>query len=310
MTLVKEKNSTKKINLVSVSTLKHNNIIDMIGDEVSYENLTLSVETYGIMEPIFITENRLIISGNRRVQVAKDLLIDKVPAIIVEDTITPLEIEKLKIDFLITNRNVSHLDIIQIYYHQNSVFEKYDEPYTKYMAKLQDCVQRNIQLKVKAGKTFTTLPSELKKIFQDMDRVKKLPLKTFKVLSELKEKNFDRCVKEILEVENLEHSKLASIIEYYKKMMKSENRSEDIDKDLKQSKEDKEATLGELNSSSDSDSKLVATIKKVIHYDIHKSFNLDIKEDESKYIEDIKSKLHIDFTEEIELIKSLLKEAK
>jgi len=301
---------TQKINLVSVETLKFNNIIDMIGDEVSYENLTLSVETYGIMEPIFITENRLIISGNRRVQVAKDLLIDKVPAIIVEDTITPLEIEKLKIDFLITNRNVSHLDIIQIFHYQNGVFEKYDEPYSEYMAKLQECTQRNIQVKIKAGKTLSTLPSELKKIFQDMDHVKKVPMKTFKVLSELQEKDLNRCVKEILEVENLEHSKLASIIDYYQKMMNSKKRTQDIDKDLKQSKEDKEATLGELNSSSDSDSKLVATIKKVIHYDIHKSFNLDIKEDESKYIEDIKSKLHIDFTEEIELIKYLLKEAK
>jgi hypothetical protein len=143
-----------------------------------------------------------------------------------------------------------------------------------------------------------------------MDRVKKVPMKTFKVLSELQEKDLNRCVKEILEVENLEHSKLASIIDYYQKMMNSKKRTQDIDKDLKQSKEDKEAALGELNSSSDSDSKLVATIKKVIHYDIHKSFNLDIKEDESKYIEDIKSKLHIDFTEEIDYIKSLLKESK
>jgi hypothetical protein len=56
MTLVKEKNSTKKINLVSVSTLKHNNIIDITGDEVSYENLTLSIEDRGFYEPIFITK--------------------------------------------------------------------------------------------------------------------------------------------------------------------------------------------------------------------------------------------------------------
>ena len=310
MALVKEKNSTQKINLVSVSTLKHNNIIDMIGDEISYENLTHSIEVYGVMEPIFITKNRLVISGNRRVQVARDLLIDKVPAIIVEDTITPLEIEKLKIDFLITHRNMSHLDIIKIYYYQNSIFEKYDEPYSEYMAKLQECTQRSIQLKIKAGKTLSTLPSELKKVFQDLDRVKKVPMKTFKVLSELEEKDLNRCVKEILEVENLEHSKLASIIDSYKKMMNAENRSKDIDEDLEQSKKDKEDLLNELNSSNDSDSKIISDIKKVIHYDIHKSFNLDIKEDESKYIEDIKLKLHIDFKEEIELIKSLLKESK
>ena len=301
---------TQKIISVSVSTLKHNNIIDMIGDEVSYENLTLSIETNGIMEPIFITENRLIISGNRRVQVARDLLIDKVPAIIVEDTITPLEIEKLKIDFLITHRNMSHLDIIQIYYYQNSIFEKYDEPYSEYMAKLQECTQRSIQLKIKAGKTLSTLPSELKKVFQDLDRVKKVPMKTFKVLSELEEKDLNRCVKEILEIKNLEHSKLASIIDSYKKMMNAENRSKDIDEALEQSKKDKEGLLNELNSSNDSDSKIISDIKKVIHYDIHKSFNLDITEDESKYIEDIKLKLHVDFKEEIELIKSLLKESK
>jgi len=310
MALVKEKNSTQKIISVSVSTLKHNNIIDMIGDEISYENLTHSIETYGIMEPIFITENRLVISGNRRAQVAKDLIIDKIPAIIVKNTITPLEIEKLKIDFLLTHRNVSHLDIIQIYYHQNTIFEKYDEPYSEYMAKLQECTQRNIQLKIKAGKTLSTLPSELKKIFQDLDRVIKVPMKTFKVLSELQEKDLNRCIKEVLEVENLEHSKLASIIDYYKKMMSAKNRSEDIDEDLQQSKEDTEAVLDELNSSSDSDSKIIGDIKKVFQYEIKKSFNLDIKTSESKVIEDIKSKLHIDFKEEIELIKSLLEESK
>jgi len=301
---------TQKIISVSVSTLKYCNIIDVTGDEISYENLTLSIEDRGILEPIFITKDRVVISGNRRIQVAKDLLIDKVPAIIVEDTMTPLEIEKLKIDFLITHRNMSHLDIIQIYHHQNSVFEKYDEPYTEYMAKLQDCVQRNIQIKVRAGKTFATLPSELKKIFQDMDRVKKLPLKTFKVLSELQEKDLNRCVKEILEVENLEHSKLASIIYNYDKMKNSKNRAVDIDEDLKHSKEDKENLLGELNSSKDSTSKIVGDIKKVFQYEIKTRFNFDIKENDFEGIEDIKSKLHIDFTDEIELIKYLLKETK
>jgi len=301
---------TQKINLVSVSTLKYNNIIDVTGDEISYENLTLSVEDRGFYEPIFITKNRLIISGNRRVQVARDLLIDKIPAIIVEETMTPLEIEKLKIDLLITHRNISHLDIIQIFHYQSTIFEKYDEPYSEYMAKLQECTQRSIQLKIKAGKTLSTLPSELKKIFQDMDRVKKVPMKTFKILSELQEKDLNRCVKEILEVENLEQSKLASIIDYYQKMMNSKKRTQDIDKDLKQSKEDKEVVLGELNSSSDSDSKIIVDIKKVFQYEIKKSFSLDIETSESEVIEDIKSKLHIDFTEEIELIKSLLEESK
>lgn len=303
-------NKTQKINSVSVSTLKHNNIIDMTGDEISYETLTHSIGIYGVMEPIFITKDKLVISGNRRVQVSKDLLLDKIPAIIVEETITPIEIEKLKIDFLLTHRNMSHLDIIQIYHHQNSVFEKYNEPYTEYMSKLQDCTQRNIQLKVRAGKTLSTLPSELKKIFQDLDRVKKVPMKTFKVLSELKESNLNSCVKEILDVKNLEHSKLASIINHYKEMFNQTERESEIDKNLQQSKKDKEDTLNELNSSKDSNLKIVGDIKKVFRYEIKQSFNLDIKTSESEVIEDIKSKLHIDFTEEIELIKSHLEETK
>lgn len=302
--------STQKIISVSVSTLKQNYIIDMTGDEISYENLTNSIEVYGVMEPIFITKNKLVISGNRRVQVSKDLLLDKIPAIIVEETITPIEIEKLKIDFLLTHRNMSHLDIVQVYYYQNSVFEKYNEPYTEYMSKLQDCTQRNIQLKVRAGKTHSTLPNELKKIFQDMDRVKKVPMKTFKVMSELEEANLNNCVKEILEVKNLEHSKLASIINHYKEMFNQEKRKTDIDESLQQSKEDKEGILNELNSSKDSNLSIVGDIKKVFHYEIKKSFNLDIQTSEPEVIENIKSKLHIDFVEEIKLIKSLLEETK
>lgn len=302
--------ATQKIISVSVSTLKHNNIIDMTGDEISYENLTHSIEVYGVMEPIFITKDKLVISGNRRVQVSKDLLLEKIPAIIVEKTITPIEIEKLKIDFLLTHRNMSHLDIIQIYYYQSSVFAKYNEPYTEYMSKLQDCTQRNVQLKVRAGKTLSTLPIELKKIFQDMDRVKKVPMKTFKVMSELEETNLNNCVKEILAIKNLEYSKLASIVNHYQVMFNQKKRKKDIDEKLQQSKEDKEDSLNELNSSKDSDSRFVGDIKKVFQYEIKKSFNLDIQESESEVIENIKSTLNIDFTEEIELIKFLLEETK
>ena len=305
-----------KIIEMSVATLNMLNVIDVEGDNISFENLTESISTYGVKEPIFVDSKNNVISGCRRVLVSQDLLIETIPAIVIADNTTEIEIEKLKIDFLLTNRNISYLDIIKIYYHQHSVFEKYNEPYTAYMAKLKDCTQRDIQSKVKAGRTYSTLPDKVKKIIQSLDSTKKVPLKTFKVMSKIEKGDLNNFVKEVLESQDITHKQLASITSQYEEQFNRKERSHDTNKWIKESKAKKEETLSndtsplnELHSSAnnvDNNSVIVMNIKKVFQYDIKKYFNQSIDTTEERDVKVIQSNLNLNFKEEIELISSLL----
>lgn len=305
-----------KIIEISVSTLNMLNVIDVEGDNISFENLTESIITFGVKEPIFIDSKNNVISGCRRVLVSQDLLLETIPAIVIDDNTTEIEIEKLKIDFLLTNRNISYLDIIQIYYHQHSVFEKYNEPYTSYMAKLKGCTQRDIQAKVKMGRTYSTLSDKVKKIIQSLDSIEKVPLKTFKVMSKIEKGDLDNFVKEVLESQDITHKQLTSIASQYEEQFNRKERSHDTNKGIKESKAKKEETLSndtiplnELHSSAnnvDSNSVIVMNIKKVFQYNIKKYFNQAIDITEERDVKVIQSNLNLDFKEEIELISSLL----
>lgn len=309
-----------KIIEMSVATLNMLNVIDVEGDNISYENLTESIDTYGVMEPIFVDSKNNVISGCRRVLVSQDLLLETIPAIVVADNTTEIEIEKLKIDFLLTNRNISYLDIIKIYYHQHSVFEKYNEPYTIYMAKLRGCTQRDIQFKVKAGKAYSTLPDKVKKIIQSLDSTKKVPLKTFKVISVLEKVDLDNFVKEVLESNGITHKQLVSITSQYDEMFNRKERKKDINKGIKDSKTKKEKTLSngeiplnEVHSSANNvegNTVIVMNVKKVFQYEIKKYFNQNIDIAEERDVKVIQSNINIklDFKEEIELISSFLQE--
>ncbi|OHD95393.1 MAG: hypothetical protein A2019_04405 [Sulfurimonas sp. GWF2_37_8] len=313
-----------KIIQASVSALKFNNIIDIVGDLISFENLTESIKNYSVQTPIYIDDDNNVISGNRRALISKNLEIKTIPAFVVDSNKTPLEIEKLRIEFLLTNRNMSHLDIIQIYYYQHAVFEKYDEPYTEYMSKIQNCTQRAIQLKLKAGKIYSTLSDEVKSIFQKLDSAKKIPFTTFIVMSKLEEIDLANFIKEVIETENIEHKHLVSITKQYEEMLARQNRNKTINEDSKKSKESKETkeetvlseiSVNELNSSEDAEIKdddepnILVDMKRVFKYEIKKYFNVAIETDEEEDVEKIQSKLHIDFKEELELIKSLLEGA-
>jgi len=309
-----------KIIEMSVATLNMLNVIDEEGDNLSFENLTESISTYGVMEPIFVDSKNNVISGCRRVLVARDLLLDTIPAIVIADNTTEVEIEKLRIDFLLTNRNISHLDIIKIYYHQNSVFEKYNEPYTEYMAKLKDCTQRDIQSKVKAGRTYSTLPYKVKNIIQSLDSMKKVPLKTFKVMSTLEKVDLDDFIKEVLEFQDITHTQLVSVTKKYDEMLNEKRRNKDINKGAQDSKTKKEETLSngetplnEVYSSAnnvDGNTAIVMNVKKVFQYEIKKYFNQTIDIDEERDVKVIQSNLNLninlDFKEEIDLISSFL----
>lgn len=316
-----QKMKNNKIIQASVSALKFNNIIDIVGDFISYDDLTESIRKIGVKIPIIIDNDGNVISGSRRVLVSRNLQLETIPAIVIDEEMTPLEIEKLKIALLLTNRNLSHLDTIQIYFYQNQVFEKHNEPYTEYMSKIKNCTQRDVQSKVKAGKTHSTLSDEVKSIFQKLDSTKKVTFKTFKVMSELNEVDLNSFIKEVIETENIEHNHLASITKQYEEMLKRKNRNKKINEDSQKSKESKEetvlpeTTVNELNSSEDEDIQddyepnILVDMKRVFKYEIKKYFHLAIETNEEEDIEKIQSKLHIDFKEELELIKSLLEGA-
>jgi len=301
---------------VEVETLKIKGFIDIKGDTISYENLSESIKTYDIQVPIFIDSDNTIISGNRRIHIAKKLGIENVAAYVVDKDTSEIEIEKLKIDFSLTQRNMSYLDNVQIYCHQQSVFEKYNEPYTEYMSKLMNCTQRAIQLKVQIGKAYKGAPEELKDILQTLDREKKITLKTLKLFTSLKEKDLENFYNDILDIEDIIHKDIVSITAQYTEMVNRKNRNKKINEALQKSKDSKEdkltsEELNEINSvgntSEGNDSRTLIDIKKVFQYEIKKHFKVEIDSDEERDVKVIKSQIDINFREEIELITSLLK---
>lgn len=325
---------THKIISVSVSTLKYNTIIDITGDKISYENLTESIKRNGVLEPIFIDTNNVVVSGNRRVFISKELGLKTIPSIIVDKNLSKFEIEKLRADFLITNRNLSYIDICKIYTYQSSIFEKHNQSYTEYMGDKMKCSRRDIQLKIKIGKMYSTLPSQIKSIFENIDSNKKIPLKTLKVMSQLNDIDLKNFNKDILKHKDMEHKTIVSITKKYLEMLNNKARKEKIGKVLEEnfpSEKESESSLTEVISENDdeqensliedslyknelnsslSPSDTIQTIKQVLRYEIKKSFHLQIEPSEEKTLKTLQSKFQIDFKEEIELIKSLLKGGK
>jgi len=355
---IKNVNGIEVVN-VGVSSLNQINVIDTKGDLISFENLTESIRNNGVLEPIFIDTKNNIISGNRRVAIAKDLGLKTIPAIVVDEKLSEFEIDNLRIDFLTTNRNLSYIDISKVYYYQKMVFEKHNQSYSDYMAEKLECSSRAIEFKIRAGKMYSQLPIEIQSIFQTIDSTKKVPLKTLKVMSKLDEVKLKNFNKDILGVEDIVYEDVVSITKEYDEMLISIARQKKIDKEVEEAKKEtlppktepddepltelsSETDLeenssnetepqNELSSKADSEkeslkkdetpiepilfidaivqdnSHIIKDMKKVFQYEIKKSFNQKIKPSEKQSVEDIQSKLHLDFDEEIELIKSLLK---
>ena len=345
---VKKTPGIKKVVDVVVDTIKSVNVIDTKGDELSYNTLFDSIKNIGVLEAILIDTKGNLIAGNRRLEISKALGLKTIPAIIVDENLSEFEIANLRVDFLITSRNLSHIDICKIYSYQDSVFIKYNKSYADYMGDKMDCSKRAIQFKVKAGKMYSKLPTEVQSIFQKIDSTKKVPLKTLKVMSVLNETDLKNFNQNILDCEEIKHEDIVSITKEYDEMIHRKARKEKIDKEIQESQTSEEETpptdepLTEVDSESDSevedtppseenpqidiseesgksgefsspttsqaidDSHIIKDMKKVFQYEIKKSFDLEIEPTERKSVKEIQSKLHIDFKEEIELIKSLL----
>jgi hypothetical protein len=302
---------------VSLDNVKSRSIIDVKGDLISYENMTESIRVNGVLIPIILDKDYNVIKGNRKVFISKELGLKTIPALIVDDNISEIEIEKLKIDFFLTHRNLSYLDIVQIYYHQKYVFKKHNESYTEYMRKLEKCSRRDIQDKVRCGKVLKTLPIEFKNKLQEIDAVKKVPLTTLQLMYKLENDSLDKFVNEVISIDGNSHKDLVPITKKYKELSNLQIRNKKINEDIK-----KEASKNEIISLNDdilsqitdgvdgSDNEVINSVKKVFKYEIKKHFKLEIDTNEENDIQVIKSQFDIDLKEEIELIKSLLEEGK
>jgi hypothetical protein len=89
----------KNVKYVESSELKFNPIWTnkSILNNWEFSCLMTEISVFGILKPILISGDFVIIDGNCRLQIAKELKIDKVPVVFYEeDRMTDLEINKIK----------------------------------------------------------------------------------------------------------------------------------------------------------------------------------------------------------------------
>ena len=120
-------NSSNKIELVDKGILRPNNIsFEFYGEftltKPDDHTLLLSIANEGIKEALYVTKNNLVISGNRRLHVAKLLdTIDKVPAVY-------LDIEDNEVDeyLIVTHQQNRAKDLVDITKEYMIISERYD----------------------------------------------------------------------------------------------------------------------------------------------------------------------------------------
>jgi hypothetical protein len=93
-----------KIEYIDVSKIKFNPIWTnkSISNNWGFSCLMTEISVFGILKPIIVTGDYVIIDGNCRLQIAMELKIDKVPVILYgEDKLNDLETNKIKPSTLI-----------------------------------------------------------------------------------------------------------------------------------------------------------------------------------------------------------------
>lgn len=296
---------------VDVNELKYEKrVLATNGDIQSFHILKMNIQEHGVLVPIVIDENYNVLSGSRRVTIAKSLNIQKIPAVIVNKDLNEAQKAKLEIDLHLSSRKMSYLEISLL------VFELHKESHTKTktvheLAEVLKCDKKSIYTKVNHVESFHKLSPEVQSILYEANSHEAIERIVFENIC-LLGLNFNLFEKEILSLnaEDITNSKLKSILSKLKQQKNEVDRNKTIDKQMAEIEQKADNALLEIT-----DLPLVKKIetpdyfqasKMVLQYEIKKLFKQSMDKKEMLEAEALKSTYNINFNKEIELIQSLL----
>ncbi|MDK9694631.1 MAG: ParB/RepB/Spo0J family partition protein [Sulfurimonas sp.] len=303
--------STNNNIFVNVNELKYEKrVLATDGDIQSFHILKMNIQEHGVLVPIVIDENYNVLSGSRRVIIAKSLNIQKIPAVIVNKDLNEAQKAKLEIDLHLSSRKMSYLEISLL------IFELHKESHTKTktvqeLAEYLKCDTRSIHSKIAHVKSFHKLSPEVQSILYEADSREAIERIVFENIC-LLGLNFNLFEKEILSlnVEDITNSILKSILSKLKQKKNEADRNQTIDKQMAEIEQKTDSVLLEITDlpavkkTETPDYSQAAKI--VLQYEIKKLFNQSIDKKEMLEAEALKETYSIDFHKEIALIQSLL----
>lgn len=309
--------TTQKIILVDTSSVHlENSILDTKGNNFAFVIRRDVIKQYGFNTPCILDTDYNALSGTRDIEIARELGIKKIPVIFVDKNIPSDKLRKLEIELHQSDRNITYLEYATLSY-EHYLLSKNDEgTYTKIESERLGVTTRSIQTKVALGKKWETINPELKSMISEIDLRTKVDLKSLTALVEASEDEKQNVISKIKEigVENTINKDLKPFITPIFTRLTLESRNRKLNKKLNASKQKQEDkfTPEEFEKLDDifknhEETLSVEKMKKLFQYEIKTHFKVQINEDEKSEINDIKSECLIDFKDEIELIKLLMK---
>lgn len=296
---------------VDVNELKYEKrVLATDGDIQSFHILKMNIQEHGVLVPIVIDENYNVLSGSRRVTIAKSLNIQKIPAVIVNKKLNEAQKAKLEIDLHLSSRKMTYLEMSLLVSELHKESEAKTETVHK-LAEVLKCDKKSIYTKVNHVKSFHNLSPEVQSILHEANSREAIERIVFENIY-LLDLNFNLFEKEILSLnaEDITNSKLKSILSKLKQQKNEADRNKTIDKQMAEIEQKADNALLEIT-----DLPLVKKIetpdyfqasKMVLQYEIKKLFKQSMDKKEMLEAEALKATYNINFNKEIELIQSLL----
>jgi len=309
---------SNKVQFVPLTKLSYNLtkfIVHSKGDMKSFVDLKESIQSNGILVPVVVNSDFKVIDGHRRIHILKELQIDEVPILIITNELSSEKIQQLQIELLLSNRNLTHLDLIQIYFQQNKTLSQYKNSFSKYMAEKLNVSQRSIQIKIKCGEMFFKLPAELKETFRDINSRKKIPLVVFKNMIDLDKVELREFINEIKKQNEFSTEVLEALSKKFKKKHDRNIRDMKIQQEMTKNEETLNTiiteNLIEISSTNIQDEKKqIINDMKTLYIIFLKKYFIGIDSDEEKEFTSLYHQYNIDFSQETKLIQSILGEEK
>lgn len=309
------KNISEKVVSVDTKLLKNEgNLIDIHGDNFSYNVLNESIKNHGFIKPILIDENKKIIDGHRRLKVALEQNLQTIQAIIIHENMSDKKIKKLKCVLHQSSRKQSYIDEIELLLCQNEVYDG-EVVFSKHMAEILNCTHRSVETKVKDAKLFRLKDDKTKEFIFSLNRNRKLDDDANKSLISFNDEEINILQEKIETAKELDKKQIKTFINEIISASKKVKRHEKINKNIEniaKSSDEKisEASLNEIDdifdSNDDEEQVYFKDFKKLLQYEIKQHFNIKLDDADKKSALELQSVYTTNFKEEIELIISLL----
>ena len=314
---MKSAQNIQKTTLVGVNTLKmEQSVLDTKGYNLSYINRERIIDKYPMMAFAIIDSDNNVLSGTEDVEICKDKGIEKISVLVMDKKTPKKELRKLEIELQQSHRYITPLEMSILTWEHCLLSQGDSESYTLSESERLNVSRRIIQIKREVGQKFSLFNDEFKSIINTINLREKIPQNLLIALTDSNDKEKEVVVSKIKEIgiDKITIKDLKTIIAPVITRLKLDVRNRKLNKNLEKSKETldtkfKEEDFEKLNDIISEHDEIISLrdVKKLFQYEIKKHFKLKINQDEKSEVEVIKSECSVNFQEEIELIKSLVK---